>query len=100
MSTPTCTLCPYPLLFRALLHLLPRGENRHDLAAGMLCVEHRRQAFACRGDDALIGLAEFVVDAVDVAVIDPGQPPQLLEREIAHPDRGRDRKSTRLNSSH
>src|SRR3546814_20886644 len=76
-SKRTDPLFPYTTLVRS---------HRHDLAAGMRCVEHRRQAFACRGDDALIGLAEFVV--------------AIIHGHIGAGGMERDRKSTRLNSSH
>src|SRR3984885_10700210 len=61
-------------------------KNRHDLTAGMRRWEHWRETGARRSDDALIRLTEFVTQAVDVGMVNPGQAPELLVRDKAHAD--------------
>src|SRR5581483_12097145 len=67
---------------------LPSGltgrKDRHDFAAGQRWGEHGLQTFLRRGDYAFVTLAELVVEAVDVHVIDARDAPELLIRDVAH----------------
>src|SRR5262245_63320887 len=87
---PRSTLCPYTTLFRsrnALVEVDVAGHHR-------VGADHQRVAVGLRARD--IGRGDIAADARAV-VDDDGLAPGGVE---PFPDRARDRKSTRLNSSH
>src|SRR3712207_9365582 len=90
---PRSTLFPYTTLFRSILD---RGQGAvPDLDTGFCCASNGRVADGGRG-----------VDVNDPDAVDPGHADSIgcgsgLTAGLQDdPGRGRDRKSTRLNSSH
>src|SRR3712207_7444944 len=79
---PRSTLFPYTTLFRSVRHLL----HSHDRAK-------ERDEERGRGGDALAPEVE------DMAELEDEEKKEEADRELPAPDQ-RDRKSTRLNSSH
>src|SRR5688500_5530395 len=63
-----------PIGFGRLAAPLARGNNGHRLITS----EHRREERFDRADDRVVGLPEFVLQAVDVEVIHAGEAPEFL----------------------
>ena len=59
-------------------------KYRHDQAR--LGVEHRGQTGAGGFNDALVGLAELIREAVDMHVVDADEPPDLLPSDVRPPE--------------
>src|SRR3546814_18628362 len=99
-STLTDTLFPYTTLFRSVSEAVARAQDRFPAQAGL--VDLQQQAFEQHGlvalREAILGVVVGPVQRVpgrEVAV-GGGHGPSLANAHAC----GRDRKSTRLNSSH
>src|SRR3989442_3326198 len=87
---PRSTLFPYTTLFRSMVH------DRHAIAQplGFLHVVRRQQHRAARRPEA----ADHVPQLAPRLRVEPGG--GLVQEQELRPGHERDRKSTRLNSSH